>query len=128
MGFVRIDRRTLQSVAAPNVFALGDATNAPISKAGSVAHFQGRTLVANVLHQLAGEPLEPSYDGHANCFVETGHGKALLVDFDYDREPLPGRYGPLPLLRESRLNHLGKRLFEQVYWHVVLPGRELKGA
>lgn len=89
-------------------------------------------MVRNVERHLAGRPLEPSYDGHANCFIETGFGKALLIDFNYDTEPLPGRFperhvGPLPLLRESRLNHMGKLMFEWIYWHLLLPGREMPG-
>ena len=84
-------------------------------------------LVRNVLHLLAGEPLEGRYDGHANCFIETGFGRALLIDFNYDVEPVPGRFGPLPLLRESRLNHVGKLLFQWIYWHGLLPGRDLPG-
>jgi sulfide:quinone oxidoreductase len=127
LGFVIVDPHTLQSSAAPNVFALGDATNVPTSKAGSVTHFEGETLVANIGHHLAGEPLEASFDGHANCFIETGFQKALLIDFNYELEPLPGRFGPLPLLKESRLNHLAKLMFQWVYWHVLLPGREIPG-
>jgi sulfide:quinone oxidoreductase len=132
LGFVVTDPHTLQAKAAPNVFAIGDATDLPTSKAGSVTHFEGDTLVANIRHFLAGETLEPSFDGHANCFIETGFHKALLIDFDYDAEPLPGRYpvphlGPLPLLKESRLNHLAKLLFQSVYWHVLLPGRAIPG-
>ena len=132
LGFVLADPHTLQSTLAPNVFAIGDAANLPTSKAGSVTHFEGETLVANVRHFLAGEPLEGTYDGHANCFIETGFGRALLIDFDYEREPLPGRYpephvGPLPLLRASRLNHMAKLMFEWAYWHVLLPGHDLPG-
>ena len=132
LGFVAVDRGTLQADVAPNVFALGDATNAPASKAGSVAHFQGETLVENVRRLLDGAPLERSFDGHTNCFIETGFHKALLIDFSYDVEPLPGRYpnphlGPLPLLRESRLNHIGKLGFQWLYWHMLLPGRDLPG-
>ena len=131
LAFVPTNPRTLQSLAAPNVFALGDATNVPTSKAGSVTHFEGEILTENVRRQLAGAPLDESYDGHANCFVETGFGKALLIDFNYDTEPLPGRFpsalGPLPLLRESRLNHLGKLMFQWMYWHVLLPGRDVPG-
>jgi sulfide:quinone oxidoreductase len=132
LGFVPTDPATLQSTVAPNVFVLGDATNVPTSKAGSVAHFEGETLVRNVRRFLAGEPLEATFDGHTNCFIETGFGKALLIDFNYDQEPLPGRYpdphfGPLPLLRESRLNHRGKLMFQWIYWHVLLPGRALPG-
>jgi sulfide:quinone oxidoreductase len=128
---VRTDKHTLQSPARPNVFALGDATDLPISKAGSVTHFEAEILTENVARHLAGRELEAGYDGHANCFIETGFHKALLIDFNYETEPLPGRFptaaGPLPLLRESRLNHVGKLLFQSVYWHALLPGRELPG-
>ncbi len=130
LGFVPTDEHTLQSKAAPNIFVIGDAANVPASKAGSVTHFEGETLVGNVSHFLAGEALEPGFDGHANCFIETGFHKALLIDFNYDTEPLTGHFpGPvgLPLLKESRLNHLGKLLFQTVYWHSLLPGRDLPG-
>lgn len=130
LDFVVTDPHTLQAKAAPNVFALGDATDLTASKAGSVAHFESEIVAANVVRFLHGEPLEASYDGHANCFVETGDGKALLIDFNTDVEPVPGHYpGPvgLPLLRESRLNHLGKLAFEKVYWHALLPGRSIPG-
>ncbi len=132
LGFIRADQHTLQAACAPNVFVIGDAANLPTSKAGSVTHFEGETLVRNIAHRLAGRALEPRFDGHANCFIETGFSKALLIDFNYDTEPLPGRYpephvGPLPLLRESRLNHMGKLMFEWVYWHALLPGREIPG-
>jgi sulfide:quinone oxidoreductase len=129
-GFVPTDKRTLQSTAAPNVFALGDATDLPTSKAGSVTHFEGEVLTENVVRFLAGKELDATYDGHANCFVETGFDKALLIDFNYDTEPLPGHFPGvigLPLLRESRLNHLGKLMFQWVYWHALLPGREIPG-
>ena len=132
LGFIPTDHATLQSQAAPNVFAIGDATNLPTSKAGSVAHFEGETLVENIERFLAGHGLARSFDGHANCFIETGFHKALLIDFNYETEPLPGRFparhvGPLPLLKESRLNHLGKLAFEWIYWHVLLTGRDLPG-
>jgi len=131
LGFVPTDQRTLQTPAKPNVFALGDATNVPTSKAGSVTHFEGEVLTENIERFFAGRELEAGYDGHANCFIETGFHKALLIDFNYETEPLPGRFpgrvGPLPLLRESRLNHLGKLLFQWLYWHELLPGRELPG-
>jgi sulfide:quinone oxidoreductase len=130
LGFVPVDERTLQAEADPHVFAIGDATALPASKAGSVAHFEGDVLAENVRRLLAGQPLDAAFDGHTNCFIETGDGKALLIDFNYDTEPLPGRYPArfgLPLLRESRLNHLGKLAFEQLYWRALLPGRDLPG-
>jgi sulfide:quinone oxidoreductase len=130
LGFVPTDRATLQTPAKPNVFALGDATDLPTSKAGSVTHFEGEILSENVARYLAGEELDAGYDGHANCFIETGFHKALLIDFNYDTEPLPGHFPAavgLPLLRESRLNHLGKLMFQWFYWHTLLPGREIPG-
>ena len=130
LNFVPTDERTLQAKAAPNIFVIGDAANVPASKAGSVTHFEGETIVENIRRHLQGEPLVEGFDGHANCFIETGFHKGLLIDFNYEQEPVPGRYpGPLglPLLKESRLNHLGKLLFESVYWHGVLPGREIPG-
>ena len=129
LGFVPTDPATLQSRAAENVFAIGDATDLRASKAGSVAHFEGEILSDNLEAYLRGRPFPARYDGHANCFVETGDRKALLIDFNDEIEPVPGRFptaaGPLPLLRESRLNHLGKLGFQWLYWHVLLPGRPI---
>jgi sulfide:quinone oxidoreductase len=130
VDFVIADDHTLQAKASPNVFVIGDAASVPTSKAGSVTHFEGETVVDNVLRYLADEELAAGFDGHANCFIETGSGKALLIDFNYDTEPLPGHFpGPvgLPLLKESRLNHLGKLLFAPFYWHGLLPGRDIPG-
>ena len=130
MGFVLTDPHTLQARVAPNVFAIGDATNVPASKAGSVAHFEAEVLEENITRFLAGEALTPDFDGHANCFIETGDRKALLIDFNYDVEPLPGTFplpgiGPLRLLDETRINHLGKLAFRWAYWHLLLPGHDI---
>jgi sulfide:quinone oxidoreductase len=130
LGFVPTDPRTLQAKARPNVFALGDATDLPTSKAGSVTHFEGDVLAENIVRFLDGRDLEPRFDGHSNCFVETGFHKALLIDFNYDLEPVPGHYPAavgLPLLKESRLNHMAKLAFQWLYWHALLPGRDLPG-
>ena len=128
MNYIPTDKHTLLSKAAPNIFALGDATDLPSSKAGSVAHFQADILFENILSVIAGRAPEAKFDGHANCFIESGDGKALLIDFSYDVEPLPGNYplplvGPMALLKESRLNHFGKLMFKWVYWNLLLPAR-----
>ena len=128
--FVPTDQRTLQSHVKPNIFAIGDATNVPASKAGSVTHFEGEVLADNIVRFLEHRELEAGYDGHANCFIETGFDKALLIDFNYDTEPLPGHFPSavgMPLLKESRLNHLGKLMFQWFYWHALLPGRDIPG-
>lgn len=128
--FVPTDKHTLQSRDYPDIFVLGDATNLPTSKAGSVAHFQSELLTDNLLRYIAGEPLKADFDGHANCFIETGKGKALLIDFNYDQEPVTGTFpipgvGPLRLLEESRMNHWGKMAFRWIYWNMLLPAHKL---
>ena len=130
MGFVPTDPKTLAAKANDHVFALGDATDLPSSKAGSVAHFQAEVLEENLLRAIAGKSPRPEFDGHANCFIESGRGKALLIDFNYETEPLPGVFplpvlGPMPLLKEARLNHWGKLFFKWVYWNLLLPGRPI---
>jgi sulfide:quinone oxidoreductase len=127
-GFVRADKNTLQSVVHKNIFAIGDASNLPASKAGSVAHFQADVLLENLLSFIKNKPLHASYDGHSNCFIETGYGKGILIDFNYDTEPLPGVFplpalGPLALLKETRMNHYGKLFFKWIYWNILLKGR-----
>lgn len=130
MGWIPTHKHTLQSKAFPHVFVLGDATDLPTSKAGSVAHFQAEVLIDNVERFIEGRRLLPDFDGHSNCFIETGDDKALLIDFNYDTEPLKGRFplpvvGPFKLLEESRVNHMGKLGFRWVYWHMLLPGKDL---
>jgi sulfide:quinone oxidoreductase len=127
LQYVTVDKHTLLHTTYANIFAIGDASNIPASKAGSVAHFSVEIFVRNFLEHVAGRPMTGSFDGHANCFVESGDDKALLIDFNYDTEPLPGRYpipfvGPLSLLEETRANHLGKLAFRHIYWNVLLPG------
>lgn len=130
LNHVRVDPHTFLATGHDNIFALGDAAALPTSKAGSVAHFAVEVFVENFLEHIAGRPMHGKFDGHANCFVESGGGRALLIDFNYDVEPLPGRFpipvlGPLRLLKETRLNHLGKLAFKSIYWNVLLPGRRL---
>ena len=130
LNYVPVDKHTMQSTAYETIFALGDASNIPTSKAGSVAHFSVEVFVENFLELIAGRPMTHRFDGHANCFVESGGGKALLLDFNYDTEPLTGSFplpkvGPMSLLKESRANHLGKLAFRHIYWNVLLPGRPM---
>lgn len=127
LNYVPTSKTTLQSLDHSNIFVIGDASNIPASKAGSVVHFEAEILTENILHYIKGEPLKAEFDGHANCFIETGNGKALLIDFNYTHEPVGGTFplagfGPLSLLKESRVNHLGKLAFRWVYWNMLLKG------
>jgi sulfide:quinone oxidoreductase len=130
LNLVAVDKHTLLSKAYPNIFALGDASDIPASKAGSVAHFSVEIFADNFLQHARGEPMTGRFDGHANCFVESGDGKGLLIDFNYDTEPLPGKYpipgiGPFTLLEETEINHWGKLVFRWMYWNLLLPGRPI---
>jgi sulfide:quinone oxidoreductase len=138
-GFGFTDQHTLKSTRSPWIYLLGDNTNLPISKAGSVAHFQAEVVRDNLIREINGEAPLGVADGHANCFIETGHHKAILIDFNYDTQPVPGRFpplqlhlashkfnlGPMKLLGESTLNHWGKLSFKWIYWHMLLPGHPI---
>ncbi len=130
LGFVPTHPNSLRAKADDHIFVLGDATDLPSSKAGSVAHFQAEVLQENLQRAIDGRSLDDGFDGHANCFIETGFDKALLIDFNYETEPLPGTFpipgiGPMSLLKESRINHWGKLAFRWIYWNALLPGRPL---
>jgi sulfide:quinone oxidoreductase len=128
LNYIPVNKETFLSNKYPNVFALGDASDIPASKAGSVAHFAIELFAENFVDYVEGRPMKHRFDGHANCFIESGHGKGLLIDFNYTTEPLTGMFplpliGPLPLLKESRLNHMGKLAFRWIYWNLLIQGR-----
>ncbi|MCA9922682.1 MAG: NAD(P)/FAD-dependent oxidoreductase, partial [Anaerolineales bacterium] len=130
MNHVPVDKHTFLSQDYDNIFALGDAAGLPTSKAGSVAHFAAEVFVENFLLYIDGQEMTHKFDGHANCFIESGFGKGILIDFNYDVEPLPGKYplpgiGPFSLLQESEMNHWGKMMFRWMYWNVLLKGKEM---
>ena len=130
LNFSPVNMHTFLSDHFDNIFVLGDAANVPTSKAGSVAHYAIDLFGANFVRYTDGLPLLENFDGHANCFIESGFGKGMLLDFNYTQEPLPGRYplpgvGPFTLLEESEANHWGKMMFRWMYWHILLKGQEL---
>jgi sulfide:quinone oxidoreductase len=130
LGFVPTDKNTLKVENTDRIFAIGDATNVPTSKAGSVAHYMAYTLVENLVREIDGYEAMPSFDGHATCFLASGFEKAILLDFNYDVEPLPGKFpfpgmGPFSLLHESLNNYWGKMMFKWVYWNLMMKGLDL---
>jgi sulfide:quinone oxidoreductase len=117
-GWLPTDRHTLQVGDQPNVFALGDATDLPLSKAGSTAHFEAPVVAERIVAAVEGRaPVgkHADYDGKVMCFFEIGDGKGTLLRFDYDHPPQP----PKP----NQLWHLGKIVFNKTYWHTVPRGR-----
>jgi len=130
LNFIYTDKYTLQQRDHPEIFVLGDAADIPTSKAGSVAHFASEILFENLMSAIEGRPLLAKFDGHANCYIETGYGKGALIDFNYETEPLPGTFplpgiGPFGLLKNTKINHYGKIMFRWIYWHMLLKGKEL---
>ncbi len=130
LNLVPTDPSTLRSKAHENIFVIGDATDLPSSKAGSVAHFESDILQENLLCAIEGREPRQSFDGHANCYIESGFGKGILIDFNYETEPLPGNFplpgiGPFSLLEETRMNHYGKMMFRWMYWHLLIRGTDL---
>lgn len=130
LNFIPTDKETLRSRDYENIFVIGDAADLPTSKAGSVVHFEADILTENFMRAIEGRELTAKFDGHANCFIESGFGKGILIDFNYDTEPLPGQFpmpgvGPFSLLEETKMNHYGKMMFRWVYWHALLKGKEL---
>ncbi|RKY90249.1 MAG: NAD(P)/FAD-dependent oxidoreductase [Ignavibacteriae bacterium] len=129
-NFIPTDNQTLRAEGYDNIFVIGDATNLPSSKAGSVAHFQADILYENFLAVIENREPKAKFDGHANCFIESGFGKGILIDFNYDTEPLPGKFplpgvGPFSLLEETKMNHYGKIMFRWMYWNFLVKGLEL---
>jgi sulfide:quinone oxidoreductase len=117
-GWLPTDRETLQVGGRANIFALGDATDLPLSKAGSTAHFEAPVVAERVAALVQGrdpDRAKGTYHGRVMCFFEIGDGKGTLLRFDYDHPPRP----PKP----NRIWHLGKIVFNKTYWHTVPRGR-----
>jgi sulfide:quinone oxidoreductase len=117
-GWLPTDRATLQVGGRPNVYALGDATDLPLSKAGSTAHFEAPVVTERIVAAIEGREVDHKrgdYLGKVMCFFEIGDGKGTLLQFDYEHPPRP----PKP----NQLWHLGKIVFNKTYWHTVPKGR-----
>ncbi|MFH1122960.1 MAG: FAD/NAD(P)-binding oxidoreductase [Pseudomonadota bacterium] len=130
MCYVDTNQYTLKAKNYDNVYVVGDATNVPTSKAGAVAHYESDTVVENLVREIEGQAPKPTFDGHATCFICSGYERALLIDFNYDTEPLSGKFpfpglGPFDLLGESSFNYYGKMMFKWIYWNMMLKGLEL---
>lgn len=115
-GWIPTDRHTLQVADQPDIFAIGDATDIPVSKSGSAAHFEAKVLADRIVSRVRGEtPSETDvYEGHVLCFLETGRGQASQLVFDFKHPPKP----PAP----SHFYHYEKMLFNRVYWYIVPRG------
>ncbi len=112
-GWIRTDRETLQVAGYEDVYAIGDATDLPVSKSGSAAHYQARAVAARIAGANPGRDVR--YTGKVMCFLETGERRATLLRFDYQHPPRPAAPNPVAFAL--------KRLFNRVYWALVPTGR-----
>jgi sulfide:quinone oxidoreductase len=116
-GWVPTDRATLEVKGQSHIYALGDATDLPVSKSGSAAHFEAKVVAHRLMAEIRGEEPrngEATYDGEVMCFLETGHNRATQLVFNYEHPPRP----PHP----SLYYHMEKQLFNRAYWHLVPQG------
>jgi sulfide:quinone oxidoreductase len=114
-GWLPTDKHTLQVGEHERIFALGDATNLPISKSGSTAHFEAPVIASRIASLVHGTAPKTNYGGRVMCFLETGNGKATALRFDYEHPPVP----PQP----NRGWHMAKWIFNRAYWETVPQGR-----
>ncbi|MHC5039183.1 MAG: type III sulfide quinone reductase, selenoprotein subtype [Planctomycetota bacterium] len=126
-GYVPTDPHTLKARSHERIYVIGDAADLPTSKAGTVAHFCVPIVMENLLAEMEGREPSARFDGHTNCFIETGEKKAMMIDFAYDVDAMygrfPTRFGPFSLLAESRVNYWGKLASRHLYWNRFLPGQ-----
>ncbi len=117
-GWLPTDRHTLEVGGRKNVHALGDATDLPLSKAGSTAHFEAPVVAERIsaaIQARATDKKHGEYEGKVMCFFEIGDGKGTILQFDYDHPPRPRK--------PNALFHFGKIVFNKTYWHTVPKGR-----
>ena len=114
-GWIPTDRGTLQHQKHERIFAMGDATDLPISKSGSTAHFEAPVVASRIASLVRGTAPKEAYQGRVMCFLEIGEGRATSLRFDYAHPPTP----PQP----SRLWHWAKWAFNRAYWVTVPQGR-----
>ncbi len=114
-GWLPTDKFTLRTKAHPDIFALGDCTDVPVSKSGAAAHFQAKVIAESIVADLRGEPATAKYDGHVMCYCDAGYHKGISMSFDYEHPPVPP---PLGLK-----DWMGKRFLNRVYWMLVPTGR-----
>jgi sulfide:quinone oxidoreductase len=114
-GWIPTDRTTLRVKGQDHIFAIGDATDLPLSKAGSTAHFEAPIVADEIASAVLGETVKELYNGHVMCFFETGYGKGMVLDFNYDHPP--------KVDHPTRLAHLEKLAFNKMYWAMIPTAR-----
>ena len=114
-GWLPTDRFTLKAKGYDDIYGVGDCTDLPVSKSGSAAHFQSKIIAESITSEILRESSSIHYDGHVECFLETGYGKGITLNFNYNKPPNPGS--------PNRIAHWEKELFNRLYWSTVPKAR-----
>ena len=120
-GWMSVDRHTLET-RWPNIYAIGDVVSIPLTlgkplpKAGVFAHREGEVVARNIARAITGTGTPARFDGHGECFIETGDGEAGFGGGDFYAEPKPSVALRLPSWRW----HLAKVWFEKSWLYTQL--------
>lgn len=110
-GWVPADKHLMTVAGYDDVFAIGDATNIPVSKSGVVAHIQAGIVAHNIASAVTGKNGQLRYNGRINCPLEVGGGKALFVSSTYTRPPKH--------MQPNRIRYLMKKIMANLYWTML---------
>ncbi|MFW5965854.1 MAG: NAD(P)/FAD-dependent oxidoreductase [Halodesulfurarchaeum sp.] len=106
--WMEVDKHTLESDHAEDVWGLGDVTNVPTSKAGSVAHYAAGTVVDRIASVVRGHEPRSRFDGDTICFLEAGLEEGSHISFDYESEPV--------VRDQTEFIHWAKFAYNEMYW------------
>jgi sulfide:quinone oxidoreductase len=110
-GWIPTDRFKLTMNGRDKVYVIGDATDIPVSKTGSAAHFEAEVVVENIVSMIKiGAPVR-EYDGKVYCFIQAGNDRATYNAFDYVNLP--------ELKPPSKAIHWFKAAYNHMYWTTV---------
>ena len=113
-GYVDVDRKKMNYGDHDDLFVIGDATNLPITKAGSVAHSEAAYLSSRFASEIEGYPSVQGYDGVISCFAETGMKRGITMYYSHSMEP--------KVNFTSRVDHLLKWSSADTYFSGMLRG------
>ena len=107
-GWVDVDKHTLEATGFDDIYAIGDAAQTGVPKAGSAAHYQANVVGQRLASEVRDQPATAVYGGKTVCFIETGMDDATFVEFDYERPPEPSE--------PTRAMHWSKLAYNESYW------------
>ena len=109
--WVPTDGFTLRMKGYSNVYVIGDATDLPLPKAGSVADSESYVIAHNIANDIKGNLGVKYYEGDVFCYIATGIGTATYAKANYTTEP--------KLVPSSQALWWSKVAYNKLYWSVT---------